>query len=427
MLKLKNKPLHAQWNLALLFATHSLLISGCGSSSHKSSAELREDLRSRAAQASEVNYRKPLGRRPDPITTEIPQKESSARQAFALEKPSNSDSSDEFDPKLYLSAKGSGESQRAAELDAITRLSAQIRSEVRSVVTHQVLSGGDRPQAQTQDLSRDEIKTEISTHFAYAELIELYILPRSPSGDFEAKAVLERSRYQKRVESSLNSRAERLKILVDRMSRSEHLHDQVSAWSEVNLKYGELYPQLIEYAMVLNAPLKVQKDLEQSIAKLRSQLEDAKSKLVILIEIHPNLSDEMEALNPYIQSLFKNAVSSRKVKVQSPGQCLPKRYRLQVKADLNSKVHPVTGGKLNELSLSATLLTCPEEMTEAEELKMITLPILKGTERYQSSANQQLIKQLKQLSTIEKNNSDKKDLEFDSQIQNLLNLVLPIF
>ena len=75
-----------------------------------------------------------------------------------------------------------------------------IKSEVRSVVSSRIALRGAH--SHQQDHSSDEIKTEISTHFAHAELIEFTQLQSSKVGHFQVIAALKRERYKERVERS---------------------------------------------------------------------------------------------------------------------------------------------------------------------------------------------------------------------------------
>lgn len=380
--------LHSLWSFpsllsfSCLLSFLCLLSLSCSSAPPISSEEIRSRLRANARTATEVDYSKPIGKR--------------ANEPALPEGVSCLHSASCFPQKYYLTAEGVGEDPRGAELDAKARLSSKIKSEIKSVITTMTREG-DGVGSQVSG----EIKNEVRTSFKYGELISIYPLMAKRDGDsYKALAVLDKRSYQERVEPSLRSHVKRAQERVTRSRVSPEL--LIQEWPQILATLGHLAPALIEYKSIVGDHLKSAEKLQKDIQVMRKEIDEARSKLTFVLEVSDLNTSSDSALDLPIKSVMSRLFRTQRLRILSPGDCLPQRHRLLVTYETNESVHPVTGSPLLSLEWSLTLFRCPVVTHEKREQELITvkLPPIKGTERYQTSAQQVIASTLKQLNAL---------------------------
>lgn len=389
-----------------------LLVWGCGAT--PKTKDPRAQLRKNAQQASDINYQKPLGKKTLSPSSQHTSNLGKLQKGACVDQPSC------FPTSKFLLAKGQGEGLREAELDAKARLSAKIRSEITSTITQKV-SEGDGQQANSQGT----IVSQVKTSFSRGELIDVYPIQEDDQG-VHVIAVLEKAKYQKLAEEDLQTPLNRLATKLGEIDNKSSLEDLVQPWRSVLEMNKSVQGKLAEYRAVLGRLPTIYKKLHIKMDHLQKLIDTKVSKVSFILTLEGEEKGDVA-----IKALLKQSLQTLKLKVKTAGECLKGHYLVKVNYEFTDSVHPLTGGQSLILTWQANLLACHNE-GEPVVVHSITLPKVKGTERYQTSALTQVEKYLKNAKKELRNQSVKPgkkppfSKELLSSMKQLIAQIIPV-
>ena len=379
----------------MVFAALSLSCLACGTRP-KSDPSVRERLRARADQASDFDYDKPMGRRrskakPSSSASTDGRSSRSARSGGGGSErlPSGVSCSDQlacFPQDKYLVAEGVGATRREAETDAATRLTAQIKSEVSSVIRLQISESDAGGESETSG----QIERTVKTHFTRGELIR-YLPAQGARGDqFTMWAYLDRDRYHEEVIDQLAMQIDEMNALMRRMSSIKGGERFVRVWGDLNRILDELRPGRSEYRAVMGRDLPRFAETWTSFQTLSKRAAKLRRSTRFVIEI-----SELEQAGASLRTLLKELVKDSGIQARLPGICLEGQYLIKVEGGTEKTVNQITGGEMMKLRWQSTLYRCGDKEGDLSEIAQVEFPEIKGVERYQQSAEQVIQKRVK--------------------------------
>ena len=403
------------------------LVIGCGSTPKPSSDEIRQRLRRNAhAATSEISRKRPLQRqrlRGRPSQSPIP---SSTVQPDLPPHVSCLTQLSCFPRTHYLVAEGLGTNIREAELDASARLSAKISSEVSSTVSMRT-SEGDGQESRTQG----EIEQTVKSTFKRGELIQIIDAEPLENADKNSRsrvfAYLPKNRYQEEVERELARPLRTLASTIKDLQTEDHPEVFVRVWQDLLIQRDAVEAPLVEYRAVMGHLPEVYQTLKPELVSLEREADQRRRKAHFIIEF-----SGAELGQSKMRTLLKGIVRQLGPRVSSPGSCLRGNYLLRVESAIERQTHQLTGGSLKKLRWGVTMYECGPEASNLREIGQQSFPVISGVERYNASADQIVIRQLKSLIDLNKSQTKPKNKRLRTQlnevkdtIQSLVSLVVP--
>ena len=401
---------------------------GCGGQdSHSNADQIRTQLRHNAEGASKFKYDKPLGKsRVEPKTKPL---QRNVEQGLGIQRSKRFKGLQCFDDiscfptETYLCSEGMGGSEREAELDAKTRLSSRIRSEVSGSVSTFTKEGDGQ-----NSRSEGEIRSEVKTYFSNAELIEIVQIPNrdTKSKTKRALAVLDKRKYDALISEKINPLILDLTKRLASVDETTPIHE-LRELKPIISRFSSGFTNMItEYKTIMGVLPKGYSALSERIKAIRRGVDHRRAKLIFIVELNGDERDE-----GLIRQLVKSLVSESNLRVKSPGECLKGQYQLLVPYQYITKVHPLTGSQVVSLKWAAKLYQCNNDGLGAL-LGEQALPVIRGVERYQQSAHQVISTRLKKIQkeVVTSNQHVKQDKltqPVKDSIGRLLNDVIPTF
>ena len=421
-----------RFSLLLLIVTFMVsLMLGCGGSSKSSSDEIHKRLRRNADEATKgISRKRPIER----------QKIKMAQPKNSTEHARASNQQERLPPHVscrnrtscfphthYLVAEGLGASVREAEIDASSRLSAKISSEVSSTVRLRT-SEGDGLRSKTQG----EIEQTVKSNFKRGELIGFLTSDATLEGADKQSSVsvfayLPKSRYKEELERELERPLRALTATVNSLKDERNPEVFVRVWQDLIEQRDVVEAPLVEYRAVMGNLPSAYQAIKPQLVALERDADQRRRKAHFIIELSGS-----ELGQPQVRTLFKGLIRQLGPRVSSPGTCLRGNYLLRVDSAVEDHVHQLTGGALKKLRWGVTLYECGAEARDLREIGQRALPMISGVERYNVSAEQVVVRQLKTLTDLSKPGakSSSKRLkkymgEVKETIQSLVSLVVP--
>lgn len=359
---------------------------GCGAPPRQDPS-MRDQLRTRADQASDFDYQKPLGR---PKTQRVKTGDDASSSSASSPRVERVETSGEKSAEgvacdapsaRYLVAEGSGTTRQEAESDASTRLTAQIKSEVQSVTQLQI----------TDTETTGQIKRIVKTHFSRGELIK-YLPIRHVGEAIATCAYLDRDHYHEMVIEEITFKLDSLRELLGATKGLSSGERFVRLWNDLEREVTEFQPIRSEYRAIMGRDIEGMSELVASLRELNQRASKLRQSARFVLEV-----EGLKVAGPSTITLLKEAIQVSGVRVRSPATCLEGHHLILVEGGVSHAVNKVTGGDMMELQWQATLYRCGRSDQERTELSQVALPSIKGIERYQSSAEQVIHKRLKTL------------------------------
>ena len=133
-----------------------------------------------------------------------------------------------------------------------------------------------------------------------------------------------------------------------------------------------------------------------------------------------------------MRALLKGLIRKLGPRVSSPGTCLRGNYLMRVESAVEDQIHQLTGGVLKKLRWGITMYECGTDAQDLREIGQQALPVISGVERYNVSADQVLVRQLKTFIDLGKSPTQSKNKRLRNQlnevrdtINGLVSLVVP--
>lgn len=297
-----------------------------------------------------------------------------------------------FPASQYLVAEGLGATERDAEMDAIGRLAAKINSEVSSTVSLSTVEG-DGVKSRTQGEVKQTIKSDFSRNHLISALNGVEIEDADAQSRFKVIAYLARGKYQDEVDRELERPIRELSATVSALITEKNPEVFVRVWGEFVRQRALTEAPLSEYRAVVGALPKSYQALKPQLVEVETQADKRRRASHFVIDLQG-----AEEVEQPLRALVKSLVREQGPRVSSPGTCLRGDYLLRVESGVEEGVHQLTGGGLRKLRWGVTLYECGENANLLREISQRALPSVNAVERYNASAEQVLVRQLKALS-----------------------------
>lgn len=408
------------------------MIMGCGGANRTSSEDIRERLRANADQATAgISRKRPLERqRLKAQKDENKRRNTSSRAAPSRSLPPHVSCSKQtscFPRAHYLVAEGLGSNIREAEIDASSRLSAKISSEVSSTVRMRT-SEGDGQESTTAG----EIEQTVKSNFKRGGLIRFVEAEGAMEGADQQSSVrviayLAKARYREEVEGELERPLRALAATVRSLKDEKSPEVFVRVWQEFVMQRTAVEAPLVEYRAVMGALPQGYQELKPKIVALERAADQRRREAHFIIEL-----SGAELGRPKMRTLLRGLIRQLGPRVSSPGTCLRGNYLMRVESAVEAQVHQLTGGALKKLRWGVTMYECGANAQDLREIGQRALPVISGVERYNLSADQVVVRQLKTLVDLSKSNAKTKKRRAQDQIdevrevtKSLVSLVVP--
>jgi hypothetical protein len=426
--------IHNSLLIALITLLATSWITGCGGKPKPSSDEIRKRLRQNADGATaDISRKRPLQRqrsestrRDSPRVDQRPRDQAKEVQDQLPAHVSCLNKIACFSKTHYLVAEGLGANVREAEIDGSSRLSAKISSEVSSTVRLRT-SEGDGQQSKTQG----EIEQTVKSNFKRGELIKFIGGDPLENADKQTRvrvfAYLPKYRYQEEVERELERPLRTLASTVKSLQTEDNPEVFVRVWQDLVVQRNIVEEPLLEYRAVVGGLPKTYQEIKPLLVSLEREADRRRRKAHFVIEF-----SGAELGQHKMRTLLKGLIRKLGPRVSSPGTCLRGNYLMKVESAVEDQVHQLTGGVLKKLRWGVTMYECGTDAQDLREIGQQAFPVISGVERYNVSADQVLVRQLKTFIDLSKSPTKSKSKRLRNQlnevrdtINGLVSLVVP--